>query len=729
MGLPALLLLATLLGRERPLALPAYGPAFGTQYPHALASNGTEFLAVWSGIDGVYAAVVDEHGATRPTPPHALFSANYVQAVWSGDAYVLFWYDYERNATMSVRLSRDAELISQPVVVTDVATPVAIAALDRNILLLVSSNDTTTAVLLGPEGEVLRKGIVIPTAARPHAVSVVASGGGFVVATVENSRYLAPSTTARATRISVSGDVEHSVKLAEGLPNWVNSVHAASDGDRAGIAFVARRTIPNGLQYLHAFTVDARTLVATVHPPKAVVGDDPQVVPTPGGFAAGMLEYSENAPLLLTTIPFGSDVRRSTQIASKPGADLRMASNGGTVMSVWRDYRFSPSYEYSTMNMFGLALDATAMEPESDVLPVAISAVAQAQPVIASAGATSLVAWLDLTKTVSGNLLALRVDAHGRMLEREPITIAADVTMQRPVVVFTGNVWIVAWEVRSADGTSTRSFMRRISASGGLLDAAPVLLSAGGGITAASNGTITLLTVGTKVLRLSSAGELLGTTTLPDFVGYSQSLGSNGNEFLLAWNEGSDWWQFPSPNLLDIRAIRLDASGAPMDAVPIDIAMSESNEVAPVVTSNGTDFLVLYGDQFEERTVRAKRVLRTGVLADHTATQKGSLVGEGEGEFAAAPLDDGYFALFNRRLDPWKTVIETVSLDVRGAATEAPTQLASSDRWPATSVATGAATGWIAYTRTVPDPVFANIERVFIRTLNGEGGRRRTLRN
>ena len=46
MPLAAALLLATLIGPERPASPPMYGPAFGTQYPYELVSDGTNFLSV-----------------------------------------------------------------------------------------------------------------------------------------------------------------------------------------------------------------------------------------------------------------------------------------------------------------------------------------------------------------------------------------------------------------------------------------------------------------------------------------------------------------------------------------------------------------------------------------------------------------------------------------------------------------------------------------------------------
>jgi hypothetical protein len=721
----ALLLAAMLVGPERPAAAPAYGPAYGTQYPHTLLTNGTDFVAIWTGMDGVHAAAVDERGAVSPTPSRALFQGQYVQGTWAGDAYLLAWYS--ENRALTARMNRDAQLISAPVpLAVGDAVPVAMATSGSHTLIVLSRYLDMTAVLVGPDGQVVQGNIAIPSEMRPYTVAAVAVDGGFVVATIETTYAPVASTTARAVRISADGVVGSSVKLIEGLPHNVNSIDAAAKGDRAGIAFVARRNTPAGPQRLYAFTVDAHTLAATAHAPRMVVGDDPQVVPTPGGFAAGMIEYQQNAPLLLTTIPFETGERHATELAtSAPGGDLRMASNGRTVMSVWRDYRFSPPYNYSTTNMFGIAFDATATQTETGVLPVAISGVAQGHPAIASAGATSLVAWMDLTRTVQGNVMVRRFDARGNPLDSAPIALVTDVDVQQqPVVAFTGEVWIVVWRVVLNENGNTRSYMRRVARNGAVLDPQPVDLGPGAAIAAASNGTVTLLAFDRQLLRFSRAGERLETIALPETV-WGGVLASNGSDFLLVWMEGSDWWQFPSPNYVDLHAIRLDASGHPVGA-RIDVATSPANERSPVVASNGTDFLIAYAHiAGDERVVRAKRVLREGVLADHTALQPGSLVGRGELSYAIAPREDGYAAVFVRGVDGLRAALDTVALDARGVPAEEPVTLGITN-WYSWSPSTAIASTMVAYTRT--DPALGDVERVFVRGLGGEPPRRRAIR-
>lgn len=727
MSIIAALLLAVLVGPERPVAPPSFGPAYGTQYPHELVTDGTDFLNVWSGIDGVYAAIVQEDGTPRTAAPRALFRGYNVQAAWAGDAYVLVWQ--EGAKVWTARLSRDARVLSTPVAIAEDARAMAIATQAGKTFVVLARFNGTTGTVIGANGEVLRGSIDLSPAprpaAKPYCVTVAATSQGFVVAMIETKWQGNPESVATVLRFTLDGTVT-STQVLTTIPRNVNSIDATANGDSVGVAFVGRRVTNNDSQFLYTFTVLPDTV--TAHMPRTVDGDDPQVVATPDGFAAGLIQYRPNAPLTLATMAFGSDARTTTPLdTNTPATDLRMATNGRRVLSVWRDSRFSPPYEYSTSNMFGIAHDAAALIPQTGVVPVTSSAVAQGNQVLASAGSSALLVWIDRTKTVRGNVMARRLDANGVPLDPKPLSIATDVdAFQQPVAVFTGEVWIVAWNVRlNADGTQ-RSYLRRISADGALLDEMPVDLHNGGVNAAASNGTVTVLAFPKKLMHFSRDGQLTGSVDLPEPL-WPVALGTNGTEFLLAWNEGSDWWQFPSTNLLDIRAIRLDATGKPLDVTPINIATSPSNERSPIIASDGTDFLVAYEQRTDsEFTIRAKRVLRTGVLADMTATQDGSLIGHGEQSYAIASREGGYTALFTRPPDPERVDVHAVTLDARGVPAEASAILATTG-WYGGFAPYVAVVGNIAtYTRT--DANLGNIERIFVRAIGNEPGRRRIIR-
>jgi hypothetical protein len=227
------------------------------------------------------------------------------------------------------------------------------------------------------------------------------------------------------------------------------------------------------------------------------------------------------------------------------------------------------------------------------------------------------------------------------------------------------------------------------------------------------------------VIRFSPAGERIDASPiLTGSEGYLLSVGTNGREFLLAFTIGSNWWQFPPPNLRDVQAIRLDASGAPMDAAPIDIAGGANDQAAPHVVSDGTDFMVVYQEHFgTHEELRAKRVLRSGVLAGTTATQSGVFVATGTFPSAVTPQRrGGYIVAFTSESS---LTLSTVTIDRDGHPTSEPQQVAESDAEIAgVALASSSSAMWLSYGRTAPEPEFANVPRVFVRRLYDSTRRR-----
>ena len=187
---------ATLVaGPERQIAPPAYGPAFGTQYPQALATDGTDVLSIWidqqPGREGLYAAVVTAQGVTRPLPPRPIVRGYvyFANAVWVGDAYLLVWYDANREGIMAARLNRDGELVAEPVVIAPgQVTPMSMAWNGRHALVVVTRGDGLNAMVLDANGRIIRDDLRIGLHRASSAATVVASGDAFVAVTSSRRR-------------------------------------------------------------------------------------------------------------------------------------------------------------------------------------------------------------------------------------------------------------------------------------------------------------------------------------------------------------------------------------------------------------------------------------------------------------------------------------------------------------------------------------------------------------
>jgi len=264
-------------------------------------------------------------------------------------------------------------------------------------------------------------------------------------------------------------------------------------------------------------------------------------------------------------------------------------------------------------------LDASGSTVKASDTQVALSPSSQGAPVIASAGAVSLVAWMDEKATVRGDLLVRRVDSRGVAIDAAPAVIDTNVPAgYSPVVGFTGQVWIVAYTT----GEGSRMSYRRVSTNGVVLDATPKDLGVVYALFAANAKTSVFAgqtSNGIAAVRFTPAGEKIDADPLLITArsGFLYSIAAADDEFLAVWGEGSNWWQFPSPNYRDIYGARLDGSGAPIDAAPIAIATTKSDEGNAVVASTGRDFLVAYIDfdtqLFSPGVLKAKRVLHEGV--------------------------------------------------------------------------------------------------------------------
>jgi len=186
---------------------------------------------------------------------------------------------------------------------------------------------------------------------------------------------------------------------------------------------------------------------------------------------------------------------------------------------------------------------------------------------------------------------------------------------------------------------------------------------------------------------------------------------------------GSDYWQFPSPDLVDVFGRRVAASGA-ADASPLPIATGPSNQIPIAVASDGRDYLVLYdvinyATWPTSRAIAAKRVLREGQLDGATATDTGTVIASGTAPTLVAIAADttGFWvAWLEEKLSP--ATLKLVHTDVRGNPGEAAI-LDTFDRdtrptWISLAQPPNAPLQ-IAYARRVTNGPFPQTSRVFVR--------------
>jgi hypothetical protein len=437
--------------------------------------------------------------------------------------------------------------------------------------------------------------------------------------------------------------------------------------------------------------------------------------------------------LLLESIPFNGGTLRETPIGSFPTVDLLLASNGASALAVWTDLHDSPntgSYQLAQ----GALLSADRSAKEKDV-SVAVSTVGQGHATIASAGNVALVAWLDLTDTYTGNVVAERVDAQGTPLDA-PFVLATNVPAYAPPVVgFTGHTWMVTF---AAPDSTLQYLYRRVSTSGVILDDTAQDLGFGAPVFA-SNGKVVVIAgaaLGSIVARRFTV-DGIAIDSEPVVVaqrpGYSVAIGASNDEFLVAWNEGSNWWQFPTPGYRSVYGARLDANGSPIDAAPIAIANGPFDEANARIASDGRDFMVAlltfdnntFGAESSGANVRVKKVLHEGTLSDTTSGALGKLAGVNAMVADITYTSGRYTLAFLETTYAGAQFVGVSSIDADGELIDSPGMLANSST-DAPVIAGVSGTPLVAYTRY---DIGDGIPRVFIRALANGTARGRGARH
>jgi hypothetical protein len=743
---------------EAAVADPVPAPQEGQQYLSTIATDGDQFLVFWSGSAGVSLALVADNGRllSRVTVPGTSGAIN-VSATWTGSIYLATWSDPSRNSLMVATFSRSGDLQSGPTAVAHGSSTRtgALASNGRRALLLYSAfgSGVVKGAVFDADGSLMKTDVPIPaTGIASNLIDTVpfVASDGDEFAVVWRTGELVPiassvtsGITAQSTppplrelfhdfhllRVSEDGDVIGS-QIDIGRTEQTGDFGVAFGAGVYAIASVEAHLIKPGQTQarLVRFTVDARGGSATRLPTIDVNGGPASVFWSGSGFVAYWLQHSP-ASFALKTLQFSGgaeDVAPQPSTiagAERVGQAVTFASNGRNALGAWSQ-NTTPTTGLG-LTIYGSLFDASAAAASAEApLVVSVGWSRQVMPQMATSGTESLVVWIDESVGYeAGRLLGSRVAVSGAMIDRTPFEIATSVSRYNaPRVVFAGNAYFVVWGELSAKD-ATRSIVARSVGRDGSLGAR-IVLGDGNGLCAASNGTTTLVVFNNGHLvgyRFDALGKPIDTNPLVIRDGYSfaQRVASNGSDFFVAWSEGSDYWQWPSVNMIDVLGARVSAAGA-VDAAALPIATGPSDQILAAVASDGRDYLVAYlvNDDPQHPLIAAKRVLREGQLDGATATDEGTIILHDALSFA---INRDSFSLAGDAGRYWAAFGEStesgaiVRTDLRGAPVSAPLTVGPSWSWLALATAPGGALRMV-YTRPVVDGVFAGTSRVFVRS-------------
>ncbi|KPJ59689.1 MAG: hypothetical protein AMJ46_10070 [Latescibacteria bacterium DG_63] len=296
--------------------------------------------------------------------------------------------------------------------------------------------------------------------------------------------------------------------------------------------------------------------------------------------------------------------------------------NGTHYFVVWGDGRGA------TGDVYGTRVDTSATVLDGDGIAISTANYNQHTPSVSFDGTYHLVAWKDFRSgsMTNADVYAARVDTAG--VVRDPSGILVDMTGNDNSdvdVAFDGTNYLLTWHDRFSSLSDIQG--ARVDTSGAVLDATPIDVCSASGAQfypAITFGATTYFVVFSDLrgedadiygLRMDTSGNVMDgdgkilSTSVSSQSGVAAAYGST--KYLVVWEEvrGASGY--------DIRGVRVDPSGAVLDATSIGISTGSYNQTSPDVAFDGINYFVVWQDDSNgDSDVYGARVDTNGVVLD-----------------------------------------------------------------------------------------------------------------
>ena len=444
----------------------------------------------------------------------------------------------------------------------------------------------------------------------------------------------------------------------------------------------------------------------------------PSVIWTGTNYLAVVMDFGIRK---MTAIPLDREGHPTTSRQMNDFGSLRvqqfpaLATNGNVVAFAWSEARFGSDVN-SNYDIFGIVADIATLTPAAEQL-LTFSSPEQRSPAIAFSGENYLTVWTEDGGLYFGRVArdGVRLDGRGVMLSSSQYGAAK--------VVFDGVNYLVAW----GDSGNGQSSFKAVAIStsgriqpGGLNLSTPVCGSFGHDLIVGPPGETLLVTSACAVIegrRLDHFANPIDSAPLlvaPSGAAAGAPAGAwNGHEYLVAWQEHVPIPQIPEPFIYNgnIRAARVTPTLGLLGAM-IEVGVGQESDAAPVVASDGDDFLIAYGHWSSgAHGVRAKHVKGEGAVLDDLLfddAQATSVVWDG----------DRYELVTQTPGIPSRIVMTGIGRSA-GSSRFDPVIIASGDdvRDPAV-MAAGARRVAIAYSRAASEQPYGGALRIFLRVVD-----------
>lgn len=705
---------ALTFGPEVAASEPRYSGAFGGQNMGSLACGGDSCVALWLETvhyarQGLYSSVIGGDGTVRPQSSNLLQAGliNNASIVWTGDHYLATWASGENSTIYAAPVGADGRLGGAIQTVASKASfglpsTRSLAWNGRHGLVMFNTNTGFVAALLDENGALVRTLPLPIFAASSYAVS--AAGQTFAIAWADTKPVTAASpappptlghTTLYLQRYDDTGEaIGAPIVLGADMPVNQPQLAMAGNGSELGVAFATAND--GSVQRLR---IDAATAAIETLPLIHFVPQISGVYWSGDDFVAYAYDFNT-----IVTEQFSFDALRILKVATAQAGFPQIAANGSGAVMTWSDQETSTG----TMHVLGALADREASEVLKSGLVVSRSAMPQVAPLLAESPSGPLLVWNETQTDGSGELLTKSVAGGIPVI----IPIASNVPPGGTSVAWVGNVFVVVW----SSGGSILG--KRLAPSGAVLDVQPVVFGKGNEAVLTSSFVAFANNDGIWLVRLNANGGAIDSQpiAISSRIGYGLAAAESGSESVVAWTEGSNWWQMPSANYRDVYAVRIGSGGLPIDAAPISIANTGRDEAQPAIASDGRDFLIVLT---ADKRVTAKRLLREGTVVD-----TGTALGTNASAPRIAFTGSRYIATWSDELtQQWYGY--AAALNPAGEVVDPPVQFTASDS--AFDVETTLLPGVVAYSRGSASD--EGIPRVFERVIMAPSPKARAVRH
>jgi hypothetical protein len=383
---------------------------------------------------------------------------------------------------------------------------------------------------------------------------------------------------------------------------------------------------------------------------------------------------------------YGARVTRAGKVLDPAGIGIstleqyqwypRVAFDGTNYLVVWQD-------EHGHGLIFGgrVGSDGSVLDPQGFIIGAAED---MASPAVVFDGTHNAVVWSDArTGPADMNVYGARVNGDGIVLDSQSIAVSTAATSQeRPAGAFDGAEFLAVWGETRDNGHHIRGV--RLTTGGSILDTTSIRISPPDGYRACASATCGanefLVTwedgfaSGRDVrgARVGPSGEVLDSAGIPisgqTGTQCAPATASDGTDFLVAWQD----WRSGS---YDIYCARVSQSGTVLDTAGVAVCTSSGDQVAPVLTYNGTDYLVLWQSQAD---LHGARISPHGVVLDPDgfivsaapATQQHAAVASDGSDFLVVWADSRNLDcdIFAARVTGAGTVLDTSGIEICSAS-------------------------------------------------------------